>query len=503
MTEDMLASKLEDGETQRLEFKESFGAECIETACAFANANGGWILVGVRNDGTPNGFQLPAEAVRDYEQKISSATEPRLSVEVESVRWHGKEVVVIKVPEHPLKPLGVKGRCYIRRGSTNHQMTPSEIAECHLKSTGGSMDSVPVPDATSADLDMDIVRHYMALANEAHRRDFNLSDDPWLVLKKLGFVHDIDSIPRAILLAFGKDPQKFFSHAVVHAGLFRGGANVIDGRVIGGSIISQIDESVAFVRKNTRVRFVISGKAARDEYWDYPAEAIRETIANAVCHRDYGIADEIQLKIFEDRLRVWSPGALPFDMTMSMLDDPYHESHPRNKLIAQILYDIKYIEKYGSGIGRIKKACLENGNDIPTWSEKANGFLTVYISRPDIEGYLSGGISGEISGEITRQLNDEKLSRIVENGGGRVAKISGEGIDGEIKYIAQGELTRSENAVRRIISERPGCKRPELIAVSELSSRSLDRVLATLVSLGIIAYRGAKKTGGYYLVDGK
>ena len=251
------------------------------------------------------------------------------------------------------------------------------------------------------------------------------------------------------------------------------------------------------------MRFVISGKAARDEYWDYPAEAIRETIANAVCHRDYGIADEIQLKIFEDRLRVWSPGALPFDMTMSMLDDPYHESHPRSKLIAQILYDIKYIEKYGSGIGRINKACLENGNDIPTWSEKANGFLTVYRSRPDIEGYLSGGISGEISGEITRQLNDEKLSRIIENGGGRVAKMSGEGIDGEIKYIAQGELTRSENAVRRIISERPGCKRPELIAVSELSSRSLDRVLATLVSLGIIAYRGSKKTGGYYLVDGK
>ena len=497
MTEEMLARKLGEGESQKLEFKESFGSECIETACAFANANGGWILVGVRNDGTPNGMPLPIEAFRDFEQKISSATEPRLSVEVESVKWRGKEVVVIKVPEHPLKPLGVRGRCYIRRGSTNHQMTPSEIAECHLKSTGASMDSVAVPGAALSDLDMDSVRRYMTLANEAHRRDFNLSDDPWLVLKKLGFVRDEDSIPRAILLAFGKNPQKFFSQAVVHAGLFRGGANVIDGRVIGGSIISQIDEAVAFVRKNTRVRFVISGKTARDEYWDYPTEAIRETIANAVCHRDYGIAEEIQLRIFEDRLRVWSPGALPFDMTMSMLDDPYHESHPRNKLIAQILYDIKYIEKYGSGIGRIKNACADNGNEIPVWSEEANGFLTVYKSRPDVEGYLAGEINGEIKGG----LSDENLSKIIENGGGRVAKISGEGIDGEIKYIAQGELTRSENAVRRIIAERPGCKRAQLMAALELSPRSLDRVLATLVSLGIIAYKGAKKTGGYYLVE--
>lgn len=85
MTEEMLARKLGEGESQKLEFKESFGSECIETACAFANANGGWILVGVRNDGTPNGMPLPIEACRDFEQKISSATEPRLSVEVESV----------------------------------------------------------------------------------------------------------------------------------------------------------------------------------------------------------------------------------------------------------------------------------------------------------------------------------------------------------------------------------------------------------------------------------
>ena len=151
-------------EMQCLELKESFNVESIETACAFANANGGYIVIGVDNKGRPSKHGLRIEALRDYENKISTATEPSVAVDAEKAEFRGREIVVLRVMENPLKPVAYKGRCFIRKGSVNHQMTPAEIAECHLKITGGSMDAAFVPRATREDIDEDAVRRYMAKA---------------------------------------------------------------------------------------------------------------------------------------------------------------------------------------------------------------------------------------------------------------------------------------------------------------------------------------------------
>ena len=109
-------------------------------------------------------------------------------MDVEKVTFQGRDVVVLKVMENPLKPVAYKGRCFLRKGSVNHQMTPTEIAECHLKSTGSSMDAVIVPGATKDDLDLEIVRRYMRKAVQEKRRDYSENDDPWSVLKKLEWV---------------------------------------------------------------------------------------------------------------------------------------------------------------------------------------------------------------------------------------------------------------------------------------------------------------------------
>ena len=153
MTSEELGKIIARHEMQCLELKESFNIECIETACAFTNAHGGFIVIGVDNDGNPSKHQLRFEGLRDYENKISTATEPSVAVDAEKLEFGGRDVIVLRVMENPIKPVGYKGRCFIRKGSVNHQMTPSEIAECHLKSTGSSMDAVFVPDATKEDLD--------------------------------------------------------------------------------------------------------------------------------------------------------------------------------------------------------------------------------------------------------------------------------------------------------------------------------------------------------------
>lgn len=108
---------------------------------------------------------------------------------------------------------------------------------------------------------------------------------------------------------------------------------------------------MAFVQRNIRCALVVPpGRTEHVQVWEYPLEAVRETIANALCHRDYGSPHDIQIKVFEDGLVVSSPG---FDMPMELLMDPRHASRPRNKIIAQAFFDMGLIEHYGRGITRI------------------------------------------------------------------------------------------------------------------------------------------------------
>jgi len=118
------------------------------------------------------------------------------------------------------------------------------------------------------------------------------------------------------LLRKGDVPIPRFSQAIVHSGAFRaGGALIVDSRDSKGNIQDQIDDAMAFVQNNIHCALVITpGKVDHDPVWDYPLDALRETLANAICHRDYGAPYDIQVKVFEDSLRISSPGQLPFDM---------------------------------------------------------------------------------------------------------------------------------------------------------------------------------------------
>ena len=478
MTEKELAEAMASGEWARMEWKESFGAECVETACAFANAGGGYIVVGVADDGGLAPSPLRAEALRDCENRIATATEPSVAVEAERVPYRGGEVLVLKVAENPLKPVAVKGRCWVRKGSVNHRMTPAEIAECHLKTTGTSMDAVPVPGASKEDLDMEAVRRYMRAAGETGRRSFALDEDPWGVLKKLEWVKSETEITRAAYLLFAKDPQLKFPQAIVHAGAFRdGGALILDSFDARGNIQDQIDATLAFVMRNIRRSIVVSAKAKHDRFWEYPLEALRETLTNAVCHRDYGLPHDIQVKIMEDRLVVHSPGLLPFDMTIERLLDPNHPSSPRNRLIAQAFYDLHLIEHFGSGIRRIAEDCRGNGNDLPEWKNEFGTFSTTYFPRSAVGLFPNTGEETET----------------VTNSGER-------GKDGINEGIKDGINEGINGMVLSLIRKQPGINAPLLGKKLEKSLASVERAIACLVKLGQVEHRGSKKTGGYYSI---
>jgi ATP-dependent DNA helicase RecG len=130
------------------------------------------------------------------------------------------------------------------------------------------------------------------------------------------------------------------------------------------------------VKRHLKVEFVITGKPRREQVWEYPLEAIREAIINAVCHRDYTEASDIQVRIYDDRLIVWNPGKLPIGITIEDLYKP-HKSVLRNRLIAQIFFDIGLIERWGTGIQRIIDSCQKQNLPIPIF-EEYQGFRVIF-----------------------------------------------------------------------------------------------------------------------------
>ncbi|MDI6746181.1 MAG: putative DNA binding domain-containing protein [Rhodocyclaceae bacterium] len=135
---------ISSGESETLEFKERFNADVIETAVAFANTRGGQILIGVSNNGKPAGQHFGKEALRDYVNRIVTATEPVVIPAAESHSTAEGEIIALQISEVPLKPVATRGRCYRRAGSTTRVMSAAEIAAMHLRSTGQSMDAVIV-----------------------------------------------------------------------------------------------------------------------------------------------------------------------------------------------------------------------------------------------------------------------------------------------------------------------------------------------------------------------
>jgi len=438
---------LRSGESLTVEFKESFDRESLETVVAFANTRGGIILIGVDNNGIVKGISVGTNTMVNWSNQIYQVTEPTVIPELESVPINGKFVVIIKIKEYPLKPVSFRGRCFKRVSNSNRQMSPQEIAQMHLQSTGNSWDALPAAVADSDILDIVNIKNYILSSISSGRRNFANTAKPIEVLEKLELIKD-NKPTWAALLLFGKNPQSPLTQATVHCGRFKGETKIIDDRLISGTIINQVDEVMNFIRKNTNVEFVITGKPQRDEIWDYPLEALREAVINAICHRDYSEPSDIQIKIFDDSIHIWNPGGLPFDLTIDDLLDPTHSSKPRNKLIAQVFYDLTLIERYGSGIQRMIADCVKAGLPEPDFEEKFGGFAITFNKDRLTEKNLSDLDFNER--QIKAVIYVKENGKITNKKYREITGISDEGARIDLKGLLEKEILVSKGKGRNV-----------------------------------------------------
>jgi len=196
-------------------------------------------------------------------------------------------------------------------------------------------------------------------------------------------------------------------------------------KVFEGNIFDQREDSVKFVMKHIKRSAKITG-TERTEKWEYPIEAIREAITNAICHRNYQINSNVQVRIFDDRLEVWGCGPLPGTLTIEDLKRE-HNSFPRNKLIAKCFYNVKFIEKWGTGTGRIIRSCLDQDLPEPLFEIKS-GNVVVTLKKYRITDELLNELNirqrkavnyliehGKITNKEYRELNPEISSNTALN----------------------------------------------------------------------------------------
>ena len=352
MNREGLADIIDLGEGFTTEFKRSGTSGLGREICAFANATGGLILLGVTDDGELCGI-AEHNRVKSEVQSIARSAEPPIAVEIESVG----QVLCLQVPAQQSKPYSFGGKFYLREGASSQQMTRGEIREFFFKEGLIRFDESPCP---AFDLEKDLTDGRWQ--RFARRARLPSSQEPIETLQNLHLVKD-GQMTHAGAWLLADDITRYTLRAGVTCALFRGVTNVhiIDRKEFTGDLYSIFEDCFAYLQAKLNTALIPHARG-RDERLELPDDALREALVNAIAHRDYRSTANVQVHIFHDRVEIITPGGLPAGMREEFLGT---KSVPRNPLLFGMFYRMGLVEQIGSGIRRIRELCREYGVDEP------------------------------------------------------------------------------------------------------------------------------------------
>ena len=387
-------------ESERVEFKSSFQDEVITTLVAFANAKGGSVYVGVGDKGDIKGVSLGKETVQNWINEIKIKTQPSLIPDAEVIEEQGKIIVLLKVKEYPIKPMSFKGKCYRRVGNSNHLMSVSEVAQMHLRTVNSSWDYFWRDRVTVADISVDKVQKVLDMAKA---RNPNIGvDTVKQFLQKQELVNG-DQVSNACYLLFCKEETY---HTTIQMGFFASETVIKDDVTLSTDILTEVDEVMDFVRKHINKEIIITGKLENTERWQYPLEGIRELVINMIVHRDYTSGLHSTIKIFPDSIVFFNSGTLPAHITMEKLLADDYVSFPRNLQIAKVFKEIGLIERYGTGIKRVRQLFLNHGLRQPEFKIVQEGFF--------VRVFASAAVNEGLKQNVTENVTENRASKILD-----------------------------------------------------------------------------------------
>jgi ATP-dependent DNA helicase RecG len=360
-------------ESQTIEFKSSWRDEYIKIICGFANTNGGKLIIGIDDNGNPIGVKNSKKLLEDLPNKIRDILGiiPKIRLE----KQKGKEVISIKVG-HSYAPISYHGKFYIRSGSTTQKLKGTELTRFIISKSGKGWDEYTEEKAIIEDINFETIEKFKQIA--VKRLPFVKDEkEPEKILQKLNLIQD-GKLKRAAILLFGKNPKKYFTSAYIKVGKFHSDTNIISTDNVEGNLFEQVEKTIELLRTKYLISEIRFEGIYRKEDLEYPEEAIREAVVNAVIHRDY-IGPHTQLKIYPDKIILWNVGELPNNLKIEELKKN-HSSYPKNELLADIFFKAGLIEAWGRGTIKITDECKKAGLPEPEFKEEFGGF-SVYCYK--------------------------------------------------------------------------------------------------------------------------
>jgi ATP-dependent DNA helicase RecG len=392
------------GEGFTVEFKKSGTSNIGRELCAFANATGGTILIGVTDNGEITGVS-EHNKLKSIVQSIAHSIEPPLIVDIESI----ENILAASVPQQKSKPYSFAGKFYLREGASSQQLGRDEIRKFFFQEGLIHFDEM---NCDRFVLDTHLTEDVFHLFVKRAKIPPELT--PIQALENLHLVRN-RMMTNAGAWLLSEDILNVSNSAHISCALFQGisKVHILDRKNFSRDLYSNFQDVISYLQSKLNTEFIITG-TGRDERLELPVDALREALVNALAHRDYRSTANVQVYIFQDRVEIISPGGLPAGMKK---EDLGKKSIPRNPLLFSMLYRMDLVEQIGSGIRRIMQLCHDYGVKIPQVVVEDN-WVTVIFERdqgkpPSFENSVTGQVTGQVTGEIKKlvQVCTGELSR--------------------------------------------------------------------------------------------
>jgi len=403
--------------------------DLANTLIAFANADGGRVLVGIEDDGTIIGID-PAADREQVERLLRAAYEfctPSVAIEYQFVPYKGQSVLLIEVPVSPRVHNHTNGRVYLRVLDRDQPLDADETLRVAFAKGQASYEIQPVRGATLDEVDQDLVAEYARLRG--------LDQPAERLLRGLNLLVE-DTLTVAGVLLFCREPGHWLPRAGVDLLKFEGtivelgqAFNLVKREEVVLPLPRLIRRAWDVVGTLVRTRYQLRGleMVGRPEY---PEFAWREVIVNAIAHRDYSITGTaIQVRIFDDRIEVESPGGLPGIVTVENIRRRHFSRNPQ---IVGVLKAWHYIEELGFGVDRVFRE-MEAAGAPPPRIVDDQGVVTVTLY----------GVTAETPPRVDRRdLNErQKQALVILAERGRITNREYRALFGIANSTAHADLT--------------------------------------------------------------
>lgn len=417
-------------EDLHLEYKRELTDAVKFAVIAFANTDGGTLLIGVEDDGKCISIENPDAATLQVQNILRDSIVPDVMpfVQCSITQRDGKPVLRVEVRRGSKRPYFLKSKgirpegVYVRQGPSSVPASYDAIQEMLMETSGRNFES-------GVSFNQDLTFSYAS-------RVFKEKEQGFGDMKKrtLGLIND-DGLYTNLAMLLSEQCSYSVKAAVYPDSESK--LSFLDRQEFNGSLLEQCDAILRFLSKWNAVRSEISGLYRTDSF-DYPEIALREGLLNALVHREYESSASTIINVFDNRLEILNPGGL---MPKTTLEDiKLGLSNPRNKRLAAVLYRLGLIESYGTGLSKIYGAY----KDCPLTPEILTGPSSFRLTLPNRNSTVDGLTQGSPN-ESPSSVNDKPRKAATQKSAEstvlRICKEKGEASRAELQQAVGRSLT--------------------------------------------------------------